>query len=152
MIPVRMDQFCVYTHSLNGTVFYVGKGRAQRPFEQRYRTAKWQAHVESIGGAYDVTILAWFDSEQGATQAEIEKIKELRPCCNSVHNAPPKPPSAPPRAPKKPPRPNRVLRGGKRGGYRPGAGRPRKSERCACGKYTLRTAKVSRHKCREVAK
>ena len=38
----------------------------------------------------------------------------------------------------------------KRGGKRLGAGRPRKSERCACGKYTLRTAKVSRHKCREV--
>jgi len=34
-----------------------------------------------------------------------------------------------------------------RGGKRPGAGRPRKSERCGCGKYTLRTAKVSRHKC-----
>ena len=75
----------VYTHSHNGTVFYVGCGVSNRP-KSKSRTDKWHDHIDSIGGSYEVNIISSHTSKKRALAVERRLIKALRPKCNYQHN------------------------------------------------------------------
>ena len=58
-------QLCVYTHSANGEVFYVGQGTRFRPAGRGSRSRAWEAHVESAG-SYEINIVHWTDDRDEA--------------------------------------------------------------------------------------
>jgi hypothetical protein len=66
-------QLCVYTHSANGTVFYVGQGTRFRPRDRNNRSRAWRDHVEAAGG-YDINIAHWTDDRGDAVRVESELI------------------------------------------------------------------------------
>jgi hypothetical protein len=60
MTAIPNKRLCVYSHSADGEVFYVGQGNSQRTYERASRTPRWHAHVvEESGGGYEITIHAW---------------------------------------------------------------------------------------------
>lgn len=77
--------YCVYTHSHNGIVFYVGKGRPYRPFDTSRRKGKWVEFVRTLE-TFDVEIVLWTSDNAIATQEEARLIREFRPCCNQYMN------------------------------------------------------------------
>jgi hypothetical protein len=77
-------KFCIYTHSIEGVVFYVGKGSPSRPFSAVGRNARWKELTRNTD--YDVEIISWFASEQDAYAAERLLIEMYRPSCNIVYN------------------------------------------------------------------
>ncbi len=135
MAVVSIGKICVYAHSVNGVVVYVGKGMSQRPYEIRSRTKRWKA---VIGEVFEVEILGWFDSDSEARAFEKSKIMQLRPAGNYIHALEP--------------RATKTVRTGGWGGSRSGSGRPPlTSDRCFCGKHTLARALRLRLRCsREV--
>ena len=80
------DTYCVYMHSSNGEVFYVGKGRSYRPFEFSRRNDDWVKFAQSANGEIEVTILEWFDLEDDALLYEAMKIRDMKPACNKLMN------------------------------------------------------------------
>lgn len=74
------NKYCVYTHSFDGRVVYVGKGRATRPFETHLRGSAWKKFFK--GKAVEVTIAKWFSNEADAKKHESELIEELNPVLN----------------------------------------------------------------------
>jgi hypothetical protein len=78
-------RFCVYLHSYNSLVFYVGKGKPYRPFETSRRNHKWTEFVSSID-AYDVEIVLWTNDAEEAQLTEARLIRELAPPCNLMMN------------------------------------------------------------------
>lgn len=81
MITIRMDKYCVYTHSIDGDVFYVGKGLSGRPFDAHSRNPEWLA-IAAGAGSFDVEIVGWYDSGEAALEAEAQLIKKLKPIAN----------------------------------------------------------------------
>jgi len=83
-MKIYTNRYCVYTHSVNGSVFYVGKGRSTRPFEARKRNKLWADMVESCSGVFDVDIISWHEDNESAIVAEAVLIREKNPSCNMV--------------------------------------------------------------------
>lgn len=73
--------YCVYTHTYQGTVFYVGRGSQHRPFHTVQRNIRWHAFVAQIH-AYEVSIVLWTDDEALARAEEAQLIARFRPSCN----------------------------------------------------------------------
>ena len=79
--------WCVYTHSVDGEVFYVGMGNGDRPFAgasnagTSARNELWHAVVARRGG-FDVSILKWFGSRKAALSYEKKMIALFNPSCN----------------------------------------------------------------------
>lgn len=86
-------RYCVYSHAIDGEVFYIGKGRPIRPFEKQCRNYLW--HAKTKGRGYEIEILGWYDNEQQALDAEADLILMFRPSCNilmpnrAITNEPP---------------------------------------------------------------
>jgi hypothetical protein len=74
-------QLCVYTHSANGKVFYVGQGTRFRPSGRGSRSQAWKAHVRNAGG-YDINIVHWTDDRDEAVRIESELIAAYPSACN----------------------------------------------------------------------
>lgn len=72
-------QLCVYTHSANGKVFYVGQGTRFRPKDRNNRSRAWKAHAES---GYDVNIARRTDDRGEAVRVESELIAAHPATCN----------------------------------------------------------------------
>jgi hypothetical protein len=88
MTIVPHKRLCVYSHSADGKVFYVGQGRSQRPYEQDGRALRWHAHVEESGGGYEITIHTWTDDRAEALRIEREMIETHTPLCNGREYVP----------------------------------------------------------------
>lgn len=71
-------QYYIYTHSINGKVFYVGsnfvKGNPNRAYEKFSRPKKWYEIVEKNNWNYDIEIVDYFDTGKQAARAETELI------------------------------------------------------------------------------
>lgn len=80
-----MNRICAYTHSLDGTVFYVGIGTTCRPFQSRARNKSWIALVTKAKH-FDVDIVSLHDTVESAQRAEAELIDQLKPRCNRFIN------------------------------------------------------------------
>lgn len=78
------NPFCVYTHSANKVVFYVGKGLASRILDTANRNDLWLAKVSVAG--YVAEVISWHDTETEARIAEKVLIQKLRPECNKLIN------------------------------------------------------------------
>ena len=75
-------QYCVYTHGIDGVVFWVGHGSPVRAFEHHGgRNKDWQKKVTQD---YVVDIVSWHDSRKEAQAAEDELIIKLQPECNRM--------------------------------------------------------------------
>jgi hypothetical protein len=72
---------CVYTHSTNGKVFYVGQGRPHRPRDVASRTPRWHAYVEKHGKP-EINVHTWTNDRAEAQRIEAELIAMHGPCCN----------------------------------------------------------------------
>lgn len=79
-VPCQM-QYCVYTHSHNGAVFYVGHGIPQRPFDMVRRNQAWKDYVTKLH-RYEVDIVLWTNDAKEAKRLESKLILELCPACN----------------------------------------------------------------------
>jgi len=80
--------YCVYHHSLDGTVFYVGMGRLSRSLEgttYRRRNSKW-GEIVSKRGYFDTAIVRQFADKISATRFEVAEIERLHPEANFIHN------------------------------------------------------------------
>jgi hypothetical protein len=66
-------QLCVYTHSANSKVFYVGQGSQTRAYAKTPRPPAWKSHV-GVVGKYDVNIVHWADDRDEAVRLESELI------------------------------------------------------------------------------
>ena len=110
---------CVYTHSIDGQVFYVGHGTFEHPYVRGKRNKAWAAIVRGNDGKFEVEIVQCFADRGLAAKVERSLIDLWKPAANP-----------------------------KLGGARPGAGRPRNDEkRCACDTMSERRALRIRHKC-----
>lgn len=79
MITVILPaKYCVYRHRIGKVVFYVGKGRAQRPFDFSNRNQDWH-RVVSLYGRFTVEIAGWCSSDETARQAESFETVVWRP-------------------------------------------------------------------------
>ena len=76
----------VYTHSINGEIFYVGCGNTVRPYIKNNRNRVWKNVVSGNGGLFDVAIVSEHNSKSEALEAELELILELLPYANVQHN------------------------------------------------------------------
>jgi hypothetical protein len=80
--PMRISpRFCVYAHRHDTTIFYIGQGRLERPFQQSNRNARWHHYVKRIGW-YTIEILGYFDTQTAAINEEVRLLKALQPLCN----------------------------------------------------------------------
>src|ERR1041385_5952573 len=80
---VEIEKICVYLHSVDGKVFYVGMGIADRPLQiaGRHRSARWHEIVDRAGH-FNVEIVGWFKSEDDARKEEYRQIKIHYPYAN----------------------------------------------------------------------
>jgi len=75
-------RLCVYSHSANGQIFYVGSGEpGRRPYERHGRTPRWLSHIKRCGG-YEIKIHAWADNRAEVQRIEGEMIAAHNPSCN----------------------------------------------------------------------
>jgi hypothetical protein len=77
--------YCVYVHSYQGTVFYIGKGRPYRPFESSRHNRTWTDFVSAVD-SYDVEIVLWTNDAKEARHVEAQLIREQHPLCNQFMN------------------------------------------------------------------
>lgn len=83
---IYKDKVCVYMHSINGKVFYIGKGTPDRPFGFYHRNKIWHRIVVDNNGKFEVKILDWFAIDELARLREECEIKLWQPEANMVHN------------------------------------------------------------------
>lgn len=81
-LPARAT-YCVYTHAHKGEVFYIGHGRADRPFIRGQRNIIWHEFVAQIE-AYEVAVVLWTDDQKHACREETRLIRQYQPVCNIV--------------------------------------------------------------------
>lgn len=81
MITIHLDKYCVYTHSIDGDIFYVGQGLSDRPFDHRSRNNAWKA-ITAGAGAITVEIVDWYETVAEALEVEKNLISTLRPVAN----------------------------------------------------------------------
>lgn len=87
MATRRSLRYQVYSHSIDGEVFYVGKGMDSRPLSGESRNATWQRIVASNAGRFEVQILSRHTSDQAASAEEHALIRRLRPSANLSLNS-----------------------------------------------------------------
>ena len=78
---VYLNKKCVYSHSVDGSRFYIGKGDIHRPYDPRGRNKIWK-EIVSASGYFDVDILTWVDTDKEAKIREAELIAEFKPIAN----------------------------------------------------------------------
>ena len=83
----RDSRYCVYTHSYNGEVFYVGQGSPTRPFMLSARNHCWEDYVKVLP-SYDITIVFWTDDHTEALQEALRLMTSLKPYCNRTTHEP----------------------------------------------------------------
>ena len=76
----------VYSHALDGKVFYIGAGLPQRPSNLSARNHEWLKIVGNRTGEIVITIIAKYRSRKQALDAEQDLIKQLRPRGNICGN------------------------------------------------------------------
>lgn len=91
-IVVYLDKYCVYTHSVEGEIFYVGKGTGSRPFSHELRNDAWKAIASGVGKV-EINIVDWYENEDAALEVEKVLIRKLRPIANLNGGGPRKPKS-----------------------------------------------------------
>jgi hypothetical protein len=68
-------QYCTYTHSIDGVVFYVGSGTYDRPYAKgrvgKDRNERWFEIVNSNNGQYDINIVLQSNDKNSCLQEEI---------------------------------------------------------------------------------
>jgi excinuclease UvrABC nuclease subunit len=76
-----VKRFCVYHHTVNEKIVYIGKGSAVRPYFFSDRNDQW---IKSVGDSKNITvsIVAWFDNEADALKEETRQIKLHKPIAN----------------------------------------------------------------------
>ena len=74
----------IYSHSVNGDIFYIGSGNSKRPHDKRCRTKLWKDKTSTIN-AFDINILFEFDNKEDAHDIEKELIYKIKPECNIYH-------------------------------------------------------------------
>lgn len=84
------NQLCVYAHSVNGKIVYIGSGSLSRPFELKKRTDVWNAFMNSIAddpsARITIQIVSFHPTAEHAKKAEHVLITNLRPVLNQHHN------------------------------------------------------------------
>lgn len=83
MLVSLSKPFCVYTHAMDGVIFYVGKGDYARACSTRTRNRLWKDKV--AGKDFIVNVVSTHKTDFEAMRAEIALIKELKPECNLMH-------------------------------------------------------------------
>lgn len=78
---IEVHKVCVYAHSIDGVVIYVGKGREGRATSVGTRNKVWRQLVEAAG-YFDVEVLAWYEHNEDAKLREAQEIRSLRPAAN----------------------------------------------------------------------
>lgn len=73
-------KFCVYAHSCDGEIIYVGSGTHARAFNFERRTERWGEAVD--GRSIAVTILSEHDDRAEAYEREADYILGLQPVAN----------------------------------------------------------------------
>lgn len=72
---MSVGKYCVYTHSLNGIVFYVGMGLTiYRPENFRCRSKYWKDFVKNNTKNIKINIVKTFDNREDALKLEKELI------------------------------------------------------------------------------
>lgn len=79
---VHSDKWCVYHHTHNGQVFYIGVGQIDRAFNLMGRSGRWLVFVDSIDGQYVVVIDKWFETREEALEFEQSQILKILPVTN----------------------------------------------------------------------
>jgi hypothetical protein len=79
-VRIEQGKVCVYSHSIDGTVIYIGKGIPARPFHTN-RTKQWHDVVDPAG-RFDVQILSWHSTDAEARKEETFQILKLKPIAN----------------------------------------------------------------------
>ena len=72
----------VYTHSINGVVFYVGCGIKSRPYSKHNRNKKWTSLVKANNGIFNVNICSTHKNKDEALTEESRLIRLIYPDCN----------------------------------------------------------------------
>lgn len=72
---------CVYHHSIDGVVFYVGCGNPMRPYATTLRNRIW-IEIATARQDYKIDIVGWFDDEKSARAFERKEIERLLPEAN----------------------------------------------------------------------
>lgn len=83
-MKIFKNMFCVYTHSHNGKIFYVGKGKGYRPFSSADRHAAWNSVTSSMD-SFDVNIVEWFENEKDAYDFERSITLKHKPEANVLN-------------------------------------------------------------------
>ena len=78
---MELGLHCVYTHSIDGNVFYVGAGKVKRAFDEGNRNKKWKA-ITKEHRTYDIEILYETKDRNEAILREREEISKRRPKAN----------------------------------------------------------------------
>lgn len=85
-LEVARDVYYVYHHIIGETVFYVGKGVSDRPFEIMKRTPLWHSKVDENNGMFDVKLVGSFTCDKEARAFEANEIKRLKSSANQKCN------------------------------------------------------------------
>jgi DNA-binding XRE family transcriptional regulator len=80
-------QLCVYTHAVNGEVFYVGQGTRSRALSRSGKSRAWNARVGAAGG-YEIDIVHWAGDRHEAIRVESELIAANPSACNVIEHDP----------------------------------------------------------------
>lgn len=75
--------YCVYTHTSHedGSIFYVGAGVMNRPYNKGNRSLMWKG-VAARG--YSIQVVATYPTREQALRHEARLISKLQPACNGV--------------------------------------------------------------------
>ena len=79
-----LGQYCVYSHSLNGQIFYIGKGSQQRAYSKHCRNELWNGLVGN--GGFEVSIIKRFRCTLKARRLERALIRKMKPSANICDN------------------------------------------------------------------
>lgn len=85
-LEITKGVYYVYHHLAGDTVFYVGKGVSDRPFETMKRTILWHSKVNENNGFFEVKLVGAFKSNKEALAFEALEIKRLKPYANLMNN------------------------------------------------------------------
>jgi hypothetical protein len=76
------QRYCVYSHSLDGAVFYVGLGAPSRPYIHTARSPRWNSHVNNRYEEIETLVLSWHQDREEAKEAERLAIATYQPVAN----------------------------------------------------------------------
>lgn len=79
---VKKDYYCVYTHTYEGNVFYVGSGTYKRPYDFRFegmfkRSTEWWDYCKQDSTSIEVNIVRTFTDKDESIEFEKNYTKEL---------------------------------------------------------------------------